>query len=171
MTSIHRKSILVIDDDAAMLRAVNKVLSAEGAVVTTASWAGEAMERLTDKTLRFDLVITDLRMPILSGHTILGAVATALPEVPVIITTAFGSPEIKAECLRKGAAAFLEKPLETQQLLEAIEQALSAEKPPSPGSSFGRGSLESGIHAKSCNQEGTSTAQSKLDMKAGAVMT
>lgn len=120
--SITRKSILIIDDDAAMLRALNKVLSGEGAVVTSASWAGEAMEHLTDKLQRFDLIITDLRMPILGGQTILGAVTVALPRVPVIIITAFSNPELKAECLRSGAAAFLEKPLDTRQLLEVIEQ-------------------------------------------------
>jgi DNA-binding NtrC family response regulator len=123
MMSSNGKSILVIDDDAAMLRALNKVLSREGAKVMNASWAGEAMEHLASKWERFDLIITDLRMPILGGQTILGAVTTALPKVPVIIMTAFGTPELKAECLNRGAAAFLEKPLDTKQLLGAIEQA------------------------------------------------
>src|SRR5690349_1707530 len=122
MTSINGKSILIIDDDAAMLRALNKVLSGEGAVVANASWAGEVMERLADKQGCFDLIITDLRMPILDGQSILGAVKAALPRMPVIVITAFGSPELKAECLDKGAAAFLEKPLDTPQLLEAIER-------------------------------------------------
>src|SRR5215469_8649671 len=123
--SINGKSILIIDDDAAMLRALNKVLKSEGAAVTSAAWAGEAMEHLTDKWERFDLIITDLRMPILGGQTILGAITVARPDLPVIVITAFGNPELKAECLRAGAAAFLEKPLDTQQLLEAIEQAFS----------------------------------------------
>jgi len=129
--SINGKSILIIDDDSAMLRALNKVLSGEGAVVTTANWAGEAMELLTDKLRHFDLIVTDLRMPILGGRTILRAVNVALPEVPVIVITAFGNPELKADCLRAGAAAFLEKPLDTRQLLEAIDRALSARKPSS----------------------------------------
>jgi two-component system response regulator FlrC len=126
--SIKSKSILVIDDDLAMLRALSKVLRSEGATVTGASWAGEALEHLTDKFERFDLILTDLRMPILSGQTILGAVTAALPQVPVIIMTAFGSPELKAECLQRGAAAFLEKPLETPPLLEAIHRALRPAK-------------------------------------------
>jgi len=129
MMSINGKSILVIDDDAAMLRALNKVLSGAGAVVTSSSWAGEAMEHLTNKSERFDLIITDLRMPILGGRTILGAASVALPHVPVIIITAFGSPELKAECLSTGAAAFLEKPLDTPQLLAAIERVFSASEP------------------------------------------
>jgi DNA-binding NtrC family response regulator len=126
---MNRKSILVIDDDAAMLRALNKVLTGAGATVTRASWAGEAMEHLTNRSERFDLIITDLRMPILGGQTILGAVAIALPDVPVIIITAFGNSELEAQCLRQGAAAFLEKPLDTQQLLAAIERVFSPSKP------------------------------------------
>jgi DNA-binding NtrC family response regulator len=128
MNNVNKKTILIIDDDAAMLRALNKVLSGEGAVVASASWAGEIMERLADNQGHFDLIITDLRMPILNGRSVLGAVKAALPEVPVIVMTAFGSPEVEAECLEKGAAAFLEKPLDTPQLLAALERVFSTSK-------------------------------------------
>jgi DNA-binding NtrC family response regulator len=77
----------------------------------------------------FDLIVTDLRMPVLKGQSILRAVKYALPEVPVIVMTAFGSPEIETECLDKGAAAFLEKPLDTPQLLAAIGRVLSTPEP------------------------------------------
>ncbi len=129
MTSINGKSILVVDDDAAMLRALRRVLSGEGASVATASWAGEIMERLDENQGRFDLIITDLRMPILNGESVLRAVKAALPEVPVVVITAFGSPEKQAECRKDGAAAFLEKPLDTPQLLAAIGEVVSAAKP------------------------------------------
>jgi len=128
MNNINEKTILIIDDDAAMLRALSKVLSGEGAVVASASWAGEIMERLAENQGHFDLIITDLRMPILNGNSVLGAVKAALPEVPVIVMTAFGSPEVEAECLEKGAAAFLEKPLDTPQLLAALERVFSTSK-------------------------------------------
>ncbi len=129
MTRIYGKSILVVDDDAAMLRALQKVLTGEGASVATASWAGEILERLDENQGRVDLIITDLRMPILNGQSVLRAVKAALPEVPVIVITAFGSPEKRAECSRDGAAAFLEKPLDTTQLLAAIDEVVSAAKP------------------------------------------
>lgn len=151
--SINEKSILVIDDDAAMLRALNKVLNSEGAVVTSASWAGEAMEHLTNKLEGFDLIITDLRMPILGGQTILGAVSVALPYVPVIIITAFGSPELKSDCLNKGAAAFLEKPLDTPQLLEAIEHAFAPHKPNSSHEAARR----RGVKKAKASRSGTGT--------------
>jgi len=124
--SLHGKLILVIDDDTAMLRALSKVLAGEGGQVKSASWAGEAMDHLTDRFEHFDLVITDLRMPILGGETILCAVKNALPWIPIIVITAFGNPDLKADCLSNGASAFLEKPLDTPQLLEAINKALAS---------------------------------------------
>ncbi len=129
MRSINGKSILVVDDDAAMLRALQKVLTGEGASVATASWAGEITERLDENQGRFDLIITDLRMPILNGESVLRAVKAALPDVPVVVITAFGSPEKQAECRKDGAAAFLEKPLDTPQLLAAIDEVVSTSKP------------------------------------------
>jgi DNA-binding NtrC family response regulator len=125
MTSLHGKSILVIDDDPAMLRALHKVLNGEGATVASSGWAGDALAQLTEKMDHLDLIITDLRMPLVGGQAILGAAAIALPKVPVIIITAFGNPELKIECLARGAAAFLEKPLDTPQLLGAIREACS----------------------------------------------
>ena len=122
MANIHNKSVLIVDDDAAMLRALGKVLSGERYEVSCASWVEEAMEQLAERKKPFDLVITDLRLPFVNGKSILNAVKVAFPKVPVIVITAFGSPEMKTECLAQGAAAFLEKPLDTQQLLMAIER-------------------------------------------------
>ena len=56
------------------------------------------------------------------------AIHKMLPELPIIVLTAFGSPDVKAECLRQGAAAFVEKPLDTPQLLTAVEGALESQK-------------------------------------------
>lgn len=120
MNNLNNKSILLIDDDARMLRALDKVLTGEGAVVTCAQSAGDATEILSAKEKKLDLVVTDLRMPFVTGMTVVYAIHETFPKLPVIVLTAFGSPYVKAECLRQGAAAFLEKPLNTPQLLEAI---------------------------------------------------
>jgi DNA-binding NtrC family response regulator len=127
MQNIRDKSILVIDDDARMLRALDKVLTSEGAVVTAASWAGDAVEILTRHEKKFDLVITDLRMPFVTGLTVVYAVRKIYPRLPVIVHTAFGSPDVKAECFRQGAAAFLEKPLNSTELLEAVQKVFAAQ--------------------------------------------
>jgi DNA-binding NtrC family response regulator len=125
MKKLRDKSVLVVDDDAGMLRALDKVLTGEGAVVTRADCAEDAVEILTGRQKRIDLVITDLRMPFVNGITLVYAIHEILPVIPVIVLTAFGSPDVKAECLKQGAAAMLEKPLDTPQLLAAIEDALA----------------------------------------------
>jgi DNA-binding NtrC family response regulator len=125
MATLRNKSVLVVEDDAGMLRALDKVLRAEGASVTCALEAAEAVEILTGRQRAIDLVITDLRMPLVNGITLLYAIHEVFPGLPVIVLTAFGSPDVKAECLKQGAAAFLEKPLNTPQLLAAVQGALA----------------------------------------------
>ena len=122
MQKLGGKSVLIVDDDQRMLRALNKVLAGEGASVTPAQWAGDALDFLTGRQARIDLVITDLRMPFVSGMTVVFAIHKIFPGLPIIVLTAFGGPDVKAECLRQGAAAFLEKPLNTAELLEVIEK-------------------------------------------------
>ena len=128
MKNIRDKSVLIVDDDARMLRALDKVLTGEGCSVTCANWAGDAIDILTERIKRIDLVITDLRMPFVSGMTAVYAIHKILPELPIIVLTAFGSPDVKAECLRQGATAFLEKPLDTPQLLEVIARIFTSQK-------------------------------------------
>ena len=128
MKKIRNKSVLIVDDDARMLRALDKVLTNEGAVVTAAEWAGDAIDILTERQKQIDLVITDLRMPLVSGLTAVFAIHKVLPQLPIIVLTAFGSPDVKVECIRQGAAAFLEKPLDTGQLLDVIEKVFASPK-------------------------------------------
>ena len=126
MKKLQDKFILVVDDDKRMLRALERVLAGEGATVTVAQWVGDALDSLTARQKRVDLVITDLRMPFVSGLTAVYAIHEMFPALPVIVLTAFGSPDVKAECLRQGAAAFLEKPLNSSELLKMIEQVFAA---------------------------------------------
>lgn len=120
-----KKNILLADDDERMLRALDKVLTGQGAVVTPVKWAGDAIEVLTQRRNHIDLVITDLKMPLVTGMTMVYAIRQIFPNLPVIVLTAFGAPELKAECLRQGATAFLEKPLNTAALLAAIQGVLA----------------------------------------------
>ena len=125
MKTLRNRSVLVIDDDEGMLRALDRVLTGEGASVTRASWAGDAVDILTNRDQQFDLVITDLRMPFVTGLTVVYAVHKIYPSLPVIVLTAFGSPDVENECFRQGAAAFLEKPLNTAELLAAVQKVFT----------------------------------------------
>jgi len=124
MDELHDKSVLVVDDDPGMLRAMTKVLANEGMQVTGVSDPRVVVKELAGSEKRFDLVITDLRMPMFSGRGVL-ALASALPELPVIIITAFGGPDVEAQALRLGAFAFLEKPVAAAQLIEVVRRALA----------------------------------------------
>src|SRR5438128_12538321 len=90
--------------------------------VTGVSDPVAVVKKLADSEKRFDVVITDLRMPMFSGRGVL-ALASALPELPVIIITAFGGPDVEAQALRLGAFAFLEKPVAAAQLIEVVKGA------------------------------------------------
>jgi len=124
---IHNKSVLVVDDDERMLRALDKVLTSEGANVMCSSWAGSAIGLLRDKRIPVDLVIVDLSLPFISGLTTVHAIHNHHPSLPIIVLTGYGSPAVKAECLREGAAAFLEKPLDSRVLIEAIKDVFELE--------------------------------------------
>ena len=124
MDELQDKSVLVVDDDSGMLRAMTKVLANEGMQVTSVSDPVAVVKKLADSEKRFDLVITDLRMPMFSGRGVL-ALASALPELPVIIITEFGGSDVEAQTLGLGAFAFLEKPVTAAQLIEVVKRALA----------------------------------------------
>jgi len=124
MSDLRDKSVLVVDDDQGMLRAMTRVLSKEGMRVTGVSDPTVVVSKLMESETRFDLVITDLRMPMFSGRGVL-ALASALPELPVIIITAFGGPDAEAQAIRLGAFAFLEKPVAAAELIDVVKRALA----------------------------------------------
>jgi DNA-binding NtrC family response regulator len=124
MKDLRNKSVLIVDDDSGMLRAMTKVLANEGMQVTGVSDPTAVVTKLAKSGNRFDLVITDLRMPAFSGRGVL-ALASALPEIPVIIITAFGGPDVEAQALQLGAFAFLEKPIAAAELIDVVKRALA----------------------------------------------
>ena len=124
---LNKKSVLVVDDDSRMLGALDKTLTHEGANVACEVWAGDVLKVLTGPQKPFDLVITDLHMPFISGLTALEHIHKLYPTMPIIVLTAFGSPDVERACRDQGASAFLEKPLDTSELLEAIEEVLGSQ--------------------------------------------
>lgn len=127
MNVLNNKSVLLIDDDEGMLRALELVLSRAGMKVSRATWVRDGIKELKDHPHEFDLIITDLRMPMASGLMIMSAVRAAYPALPVILITAYGHPEMTPEWWKEyGAAAYLEKPISAENLLSTIEEVFSA---------------------------------------------
>lgn len=72
-----------------------------------------------------DVLITDLRMPKLNGIDLLVAARQAAPNLPVIIVTAYSTPEVRADVQRNSGVQFLEKPVAFEALLKAVDRALA----------------------------------------------
>jgi len=102
-------SILVVDDEAAMRLLLTSILQDEDYDTTAAASAEEALSLIGRR--HFHLVITDLKMPGMSGLDLLGHILREDPGTPVILLTAFGSVEGAVEAMRRGAAHYLLKPL------------------------------------------------------------
>jgi len=72
-------------------------------------------------------------MPIISGKQAVYVIHRYYPKLPIVVLTAFGSPTVRDECLRDGAAAFLEKPLDAAALTDAVRGALPPQEPAKKG--------------------------------------
>ena len=121
-------SILVVDDDPNSLFGVCQILKDEGFQVLPAESGKEALRRL--KTDSVNLIITDEKMPDMSGMALLSEVKRSDPEIPVILMTAYGSVSLAVEALKQGAFYFFEKPIfgNLEQFLAIIRQALKAQE-------------------------------------------
>jgi len=115
--------ILFIDDDRAGREVVLYNLRKAGFEVTSASDGREGLSRFSPG--KFDLVITDVKMPGISGIEVLRRVRSLDPDIPVLIITAFGNMETAIDAMREGACYFIAKPFDREHLLLAIEQILS----------------------------------------------
>ncbi len=112
------KTILVVDDDEMMLSFFSTVLQDEGHRVAEAKTGTEALEALSEQ--EFDLVVTDLRMPDLSGLSLLRQGKGLRAETRWIVVTAFGSIGNAVEAMKAGASDYLTKPLESPEELRRV---------------------------------------------------
>jgi DNA-binding NtrC family response regulator len=114
--------ILVVDDDPHFLRVLARILSGENFLVTSAAAACDALELL--KSAQFDLVISDLRMPECDGLNFLESLRQSGNSVPVIILTAYGEVDTYLAAMNAGATEYLNKPMESDELLRIVRSCL-----------------------------------------------
>ncbi|HYB41012.1 MAG TPA: sigma-54 dependent transcriptional regulator [Candidatus Methylomirabilis sp.] len=115
-------TLLVADDDPAVRESLQRALTREGYGVVLASDGQSALERLQAGGI--DLVLSDLKMPGLSGLELLPKAKAVAPEVDFIMLTAFGTVEEAVRAMKDGATDFLTKPFQRAQLVKAVRQAL-----------------------------------------------
>jgi DNA-binding NtrC family response regulator len=118
-----RKSILVVDDEKSQREILEMILSGEGYDVTTASSGEAAMKFVADR--RFDLVLTDLKMTGMSGLDLLKELTNFDKSIIVILLTAHGSVDSAVDALRLGAFDYLQKPYDSEKLLDTVSRALN----------------------------------------------
>jgi len=114
--------ILIVDDEPDMLKLLSMILREKTSYeITTTNNPMEAIELV--KQGGFDLVISDLKMPVLDGMEIIDAVKKVDEDIPVIIITAFASVESASEAIQKGGFDFITKPFRKEQILFTIDKA------------------------------------------------
>ena len=119
---MRRATILVVDDDESLRRVTQVQLQQAGFAVEAASSGNQALEILEGKPV--DLVLTDMKMPGMSGLELLRAVQQSQPETLVILMTAYGTIETAVEAVKAGAYDYITKPVNKEELLILLDRAL-----------------------------------------------
>lgn len=121
------KTILVVDDDRMILRLAREALKEEalGYAVRTAQNGEEALKIIQSEPV--DLVMTDLKMPGMDGFALLSHMNGRHRDIPVIVMTGYGSPEISRRLQRKGVFDTIEKPFEIDALRGKIAEAFNGD--------------------------------------------
>lgn len=113
-------SILVVDDEDAQRETLAGFLKKRGYAVYSAASGKEALDRIRDRTI--DLILTDLRMPGMDGEQLLTETRALNPDIDVVLMTAYGSIEAATAAMKEGAADFITKPIELEQLERVVEK-------------------------------------------------
>lgn len=114
--------ILVVDDEKNYLVVLEALLSAAGYEAVTAQGGARALAVVQDAEP--DLVITDMRMPQMSGLDLMRRLKERYPDLPIVVMTAFGTVENAVEAMKLGATDYISKPFENTELLLTVEKSL-----------------------------------------------
>ncbi|MBP1607158.1 MAG: zraR 27 [Acidobacteria bacterium] len=118
----YQKHILLVEDEVALRSATAERLVGDGFEVCETGTAEEAMTRLEE--FAFDVVITDLRLPGLDGASLLDAALDRYPDIVVIVVTGYGTVRDAVETIKRGAADFVTKPFQYEELRHVVRTAL-----------------------------------------------
>lgn len=123
MDDLVRRSVLVVDDEEIIRSFLFEVLSEEYDV-SLACDGDEAIEQIRKK--RYDVIITDLKMPRVSGEAVVKFACDLDPQSKVIVISGFSSLYTVSQSINNGACAFLSKPFSIKELMRTVTNALCA---------------------------------------------
>ncbi len=123
LVETKKKIILVIDDQSDMGWIMSRIFGDRGDKVIASRSGKEGLRKLNERK-DFDLVFLDVKLPDLNGLDVLEQIKKTSPHTKVIIITAFGSPEARQEALERGASAFLDKPIQIEEMTRLANEVL-----------------------------------------------
>ncbi len=123
MDEVVRKSVLVVDDEEIIRSFLFEVLSEEFDV-SLACDGDEAIQQIRQK--KYDLIITDLKMPNVSGEEVVKFACENDPNSKVIVISGFSSLYTVSQSINNGACAFLSKPFSIKELMQSVANAVGA---------------------------------------------
>ena len=123
---IPRLRVLVVDDEPLIRWSVAETLTDCGHAVTEASDARAALAAVRESPARFDVVMLDFRLPDSNDLTLLSSLRALMPQVPIIMMTAFGTPEVLQQAIELGAHQVIHKPFEVDEVSDLVLQAYNA---------------------------------------------
>ena len=113
---------MVVDDEDRVQKLLKRVLQEDGYGVRTVSSGQEALEELERDS--YDVVLTDLNMPVMNGMDLLKEIKGRMPEVAVILITAFGTVESAVQSMQEGAFHYITKPFKLDEVRIFVQRAL-----------------------------------------------
>jgi CheY-like chemotaxis protein/signal transduction histidine kinase len=129
-TPVHGKGhILIIDDEASLIKVTSENLRSLGYSVTSRLCGKEALELFQSTPEQFDLVISDLAMPEITGDKLAARLIEVRPDIPIIIYTGYRTPELEQKASRLGVRAVLEKPSSRGELAMLVQTVLAGRQP------------------------------------------
>ena len=153
--------ILLIEDDVAFCKLLEKFLIKKSFEVTTAFSAAEAKSKI--KNTEFDLIITDLRLPDYDGILLMTEIKATHPAVPVLLMTGYSDVSTAVKAIKNGAADYISKPFNPEEVLLVINNALHSEnKEPNNVASISKSKKQATKIAENKFVKGISKASQKL---------
>jgi putative two-component system response regulator len=126
MNGNEKSTLLIVDDDPYVLESISTLLREYQYTVHTSQNANDAMAKVSSAP--FDVVVTDIKMPQVTGIDLLQNIHTYNPQIPVILMTAFAELDIAVDAIKRGAFDFITKPYNPDYLLHAVDKAVKYTK-------------------------------------------
>jgi len=119
---MEKKKALVIDDEQIVLDSVSQILTDEGYEVDVSLSGREGLDWAIERP--YDIVLTDIRMPDIGGMRVLRDIKRIKPSLPVVIITGYATVKSATQAMKLGAADYIEKPFEPEELIESVARAI-----------------------------------------------